>query len=57
MADGNMPDAHGASIADAASTSAIIDAIYALIRAPEGLNELVARIADCCNTVDRCRHD
>jgi DNA-binding CsgD family transcriptional regulator/PAS domain-containing protein len=46
MADGSRPDAHGASIADAAGTNAIIDAIYALIRAPEGLNELVARIAE-----------
>jgi DNA-binding CsgD family transcriptional regulator len=46
MAEGNIPDAHGASLADAASRSAMIDAIYALIRAPEGLNDLVARIAD-----------
>ena len=45
MADGNNPAAV-ASIADPSSTNALIDAIYALIRAPEGLNDLVARIAD-----------
>ena len=45
MADGNNPAAV-ASIADPSSTNAVIDAIYALIRAPEGLNDLVARIAD-----------
>jgi DNA-binding CsgD family transcriptional regulator len=41
-----MPDAHGLSIANAADASAVIDAIYALIKAPEGLNDLVARIAE-----------
>lgn len=46
MADGNQPDAHGLSTAGAADTSAIIDAIYALIKAPQGLSDLVARIAD-----------
>lgn len=45
MADGNNP-ATVALVADASSTNAVIDAVYALIKAPEGLNDLVARIAD-----------
>lgn len=44
MADGNNPAAPLS--ADPTSTNAVIDAIYMLIRAPEGLSDLVGRIAD-----------